>query len=101
MHEMPKFIAVALVLNLSWAGQHCALAQSRKGDREDPRKEHHILCLHPGDIALAPRGKADKRILDCLLKSSGEGEEGVWQRALRSCLSANGVIETAGCHYDH
>jgi hypothetical protein len=65
-----------------------------------PRNTSHILCLHPNASLDRPdRKAADAMILACLLSASSPEKTAAWQREFRRCLSDQGVILAADCHY--
>jgi hypothetical protein len=65
-----------------------------------PRGASHILCLHPNASLDRPGKKAaDAMILACLLSASSPEKTASWQREFRRCLSEQGVILAADCHY--
>lgn len=65
-----------------------------------PSNANHILCLHPNASLDRPGKKAaDAMMLACLLSASSPEKTASWQREFRRCLSDQGVILAADCHY--
>ena len=65
-----------------------------------PDNANRILCLHPNASLDRPGRKAtDAIMLACLLSASSPEKTASWRREFRRCLSDQGLILAADCHY--